>query len=526
MLDTAGIRLMIKQHIWGPIGSVLVHVVIVTMLLMFAVAPPPLAPPEVEVGIMETKADVLEEVLKTEIEKVETPPVREEITVERPDVTVATVSTMDVPSDAPGTGGLGNSDGAGIGSGDPSMAAGFEIAMAKSPLVMRGLYSNRTAGGRKGALSAFGGSQRGEEAVMRALRWLKKYQEADGSWLPTAGGPIPDPGGEKYKGNPEAFTGLALLAFLAHGDTPASREFGETVEKAMRWLVAHQKSDGSWNNKSGDLGYSHAIATYAICEAFGMTKIMALKDSAEKGIVYLLKQQAPNGGWNYLGLNPVARQDVSMIAWCVQALKAAKIAGVGNLTEIDGALKKAVGCLSTVLYTGTGVFNYDVNEKGEAKVVFPHVSCAAVLALQIAGAGKGAVCQGGLKWLRANASCNWKEPWGTNPFYYWYYTTQVMFQAGDQAWKEWNPRFATEAIRNQVVEKNAIQGPDGTLVDIGYWKPLHEKEYCQAFIYNTTMCVLQLEVYYRYLPTYKQVEAGHDPATPAKSADDVVVDVL
>jgi hypothetical protein len=38
--------------------------------------------------------------------------------------------------------------------------------------------------------------------------------------------------------------------------------------------------------------------------------------------------------------------------------------------------------------------------------------------------------------------------------------------------------------------------------------------------------VLQLEVYYRYLPTYKQVEAGHDPATPAKSADDVVVDVL
>ena len=515
----------VKAHAAGPAGSVVFHVLVILVLVKFAVSEGTKSGPEVEVQMLDTRADKLdlEKEVPKPVEKIETPVEPVVNNEERPDVT--TVSTIDIPSDQNEGTGVGNQDGSGIGSGDAALGQGFEVAMTKSPLVMKGLYANRTAGGRGGALKAYGGSAAGEEAVLRALRWLKKYQEADGSWLPTAGGPIPDPGGEKYKGNPEAFTGLALLAFLAHGDTPASREFGTTVEKAIRWLVDHQKPDGSWNNASGDLGYSHAIATYAICEAYGMTKIMAVKDSADRGLAFLLKKQAANGGWDYLLRNPGARQDVSVTAWCVQALKAAKISGVGSAGEVETALDNAVKCLSTVMYTGTGVFNYDVNNVGEGKVVFPEVSCAAVLALQIAGAGKSKVCQGGLKWLRENASCYWAKPWGTNPFYYWYYTTQVMFQAGGPAWNEWNPRFATEAIKNQIVEKNAIQAPDGRMVAIGYWKPLHEKEYCQAFVYNTTLCTLQLEVYYRYLPTYKQVESAAEAKPDATKPDDIVVDV-
>lgn len=39
-------------------------------------------------------------------------------------------------------------------------------------------------------------------------------------------------------------------------------------------------------------------------------------------------------------------------------------------------------------------------------------------------------------------------------------------------------------------------------------------EYCQAFVYNTTLCTLQLEVYYRYLPTYKTPEQIGPDETP------------
>jgi hypothetical protein len=35
-----------------------------------------------------------------------------------------------------------------------------------------------------------------------------------------------------------------LLAFLAHNETPASPEFGTTVEKAMKYLVGAQGKDG------------------------------------------------------------------------------------------------------------------------------------------------------------------------------------------------------------------------------------------------------------------------------------------
>ena len=46
--------------------------------------------------------------------------------------------------------------------------------------------------------------------------------------------------------DPAAMAGLALLCYLAHGETPASPEFGKTVEKAMKYLVGVQNGSGSF----------------------------------------------------------------------------------------------------------------------------------------------------------------------------------------------------------------------------------------------------------------------------------------
>ena len=64
--------------------------------------------------------------------------------------------------------------------------------------------------------------------MLLALRWLKKNQEADGSWHINSGGGSNASGPAK-----PAMTGLALLTYLAHGETPASEEFGQTVERAI-----------------------------------------------------------------------------------------------------------------------------------------------------------------------------------------------------------------------------------------------------------------------------------------------------
>ncbi len=497
-IDYEKLMFTLKRHAWGPVGSVFFHVLGLVLLIQFSVGVSTEKAPEIEVTMMDTKAEVLEkveEVVKQELEK----PPEQEVVSDRP--TDATVSTMEVPSDAPGSG-LGNSEGAGIGSGDPSLAAGFEIAMAKSPLVMRGLYSQRTAGGRKGALSAFGGSGRGEDAVMRALRWLKENQGPDGSWAvcePTA---------------PPAMAGLALLCFLAHGETPASPEFGATVEKAMKYIVSQQKSNGGFgDNVFSQPGvYQHGICTYAIAESFGLTKIMALKDAMEKGIQVIIDGQQAGGGYDYAYAKG-GRWDLSVTGWQYQALKAAKMAGSTN-PGLEGAIEKGINFLRTTAHQPTKGFGYS------SPASTPSMTGAGTLCLQLMGKPDCPEVRSGLKWMNESKEAVFDVDWNVgnakagkpstarNPVYAWYYITQAKFQKGESDWKEWNAKFTTALIRNQIVEGK-----------LGHW------EGGDSFgkVYTTTLCTLMLEVYYRYLPTFKHVEVTA-PAAAVKS-DDVVVDV-
>jgi len=102
--------------------------------------------------------------------------------------------------------------------------------------------------------------------------------------------------------------------------------------------------------------------------------------------------------------------------------------------------------------------------------------------------------------------------------YYWYYGTLCVFQQGGDVWKQWNSQFSVQITLNQKVMKGA--GIDGK--DIGYWEGLDK--HCKAYTYNTTLCTLMLEVYYRYLPTYKPTDTDVADKT-AESGDDIKVEV-
>ena len=501
--DSADFRFAVfyLMRLLAPAGSILLHVVAVIFLVRFAVGGGTEAGPPVEAVIMETRAEELdqpaeeiEREIKQEIEQLPEPVDVPEHEVKNNYKYSATEEISYI--DNPGQGrGLGTGTGTGVGDGD---AAGFQISGAKSPLMMKGLYGNRGSGGRGKALSKYGGGGATEGAVLRALRWLKKYQKSDGSWSGDCAGAVPAVAGEHYgmTGADHALTGLALLCYLAHGETPASEEFGPTVEKAIKWIVASQGANGKFPAGAGDIGYGEIIATYALCEAYGMTKVPALLDPASKAVDFIIKGQHTTGGWDY-HCNPASkRDDTSVTAWCAQALKAAKMAGVTH-PELETAIRNAVKGQTQNFVAGTGSFGYDNNSKGS----IPALTCAAVLSMQLLGAAKEPECRQGLLYMD-KWTCDWDNPLPRNPFYYWYYATQAKFHAGGEAWNSWNKQLSVQIPKNQKIVKGG--GEDGK--DIGFWDSACPEEYCQSLVYNTTFCCLMLEVYYRYLPTYKQAE--------------------
>jgi hypothetical protein len=373
--------------------------------------------------------------------------------------------------------------------GPPAEAASVQpaefdsVAMVKSPVVMRGMLGSRTPGAQGAALGRFGGGHT-TESVLRSLRWLAKNQAKDGSWGSTK----------------PAMTSLAILAYLAHGDTPASEEFGSTMEAALRYLLGAQEANGRFRGRDGN-DYTQPIAAYALAEAAGMTRVPKIREAAIKAVYAVVEGQNPSGGFNY-GLVPSARDDTSYMAWCVQALKAAKIAGLADsVPGLDEAMKKAVLGFRKNYGAGEayGGFGYTGPSNSSG------LSGAGALCMQFLGEAKSKEVRTTLAGLH-----RWPFDWEKAHIYYWYYITQAYFQEGGKMWDDWNNQFSHALIKVQeVIGKDASGYVDHKQKpqEIGSWEAKGGGGHTggNGRVMDTILCTLMLEVYYRYLPTFQQV---------------------
>ena len=407
------------------------------------------------------------------------------------------------------------------------------VALIKSPVTMKSMTGSRTPGSI-GAMTRGGnmyGDAMTEDAVLKALRWLKKTQNSNGSWSPS----------------PVSNTGLAILAYLAHGETPASVEFGQTVQRAMQFLIDSigKKKDKSGNEvvtfKGADGNeYATLIATYALCEAYGMTRNPNTKIVAEQTLQRIVDNQGPTGGWDY-GMNKTStRDDMSYAGWALQALKAGKMAGM-HPKGIDECIKKAIKCLKTRNFRNGG-FNYTA---GGSPTGLTATGC---LAMQLLGYMNEKEVKESLETMRL-----WKPSFtgakgkltevlpNHNPQYYCYYAAQCKYQAGMcqgatpanlKTWQEWNVAMKALYPRTIITLPETIDGPDGKPRKIGYWRMVAE-ETCKSGgdTMATCLCALQLMVYYRYLPTMQTkaakaiTEPDADGAGGKKKSDEVDVEV-
>jgi hypothetical protein len=365
-------------------------------------------------------------------------------------------------------GAVGNSDAIGT----PGGMGGLRGA------ALAGSFFGRSGSTRKQLLEEGGGTTESEAAVVRGLLWLKKNQAADGHWA--LDGAFKDRG----QNNDIAGTAFGLLPFLGAGYTHKAAKNAKTnpyekpIEKALLYLI--RKQDKRTGFFGGGPHYAHALASIAICEAYGLSQDPALKVPAQRAINYLVTSQHSAGGWRY---HPGEAGDLSVTGWVVMALKSAQMAG---LEVPENTMRKAIYFLDSVNELADEGYGYTA--KGSTyRLTSIGLLCREYL--QFWGKNNQHMQKGVANHLKTRP-----PQAGMKDIYYYYYATQVMHHLGEPGWKAWN-----EPMRDLLV-KSQDRGP-GALE--GSWSPVGDPfANTGGRLMITSLSILTLEVYYRHLPLY------------------------
>ena len=382
--------------------------------------------------------------------------------------------------------------------------------LAEAPAEAPSVYAQRSGAARARALLEAGGSEETEAAVLAGLRYLKSRQQRDGS----IGRAARD---SKYGDVEIGKTALALLAFLGAGATQRDAgEFQSTVQASLNYLSALQDRD------SGHFGYcssyGHAIATYAFAEAYAMTSDPALKPPLIRGVRRILAAQVNrpgqvvDGGFGYYYSEEERQYDgwprMSITVWQIMALESARLSGISVPDEVLLRARSFVESSHDPRRKAIR-YNHDPAWLRSSYAILPGSVSGALFAMQLLGIDEQSPgFREALSFVEARPPRGpWRKPssdafvhQGVGNEYYMYYATLALRLLGGEAWKQWNEQLKPLLLTSQ--DRN------------GSWRPIsHYAEYAKDTdrdrVYTTAMCVLMLEVYYRYdTPLLKQLAQG------------------
>ncbi|AMV34529.1 Prenyltransferase and squalene oxidase repeat protein [Pirellula sp. SH-Sr6A] len=336
-----------------------------------------------------------------------------------------------------------------------------------------------------------------ELAIERGLEFLAEHQRTDGSWhLEDFDQPV-------RMRSTTAATALSLLAFQGAGYTHRQFKYERVCKGAIDSLLAGQQPNGDLYRREDEVSdanawlYSHAMASLALCEAYGMTQDESIRSGAQAAIDFLVESQDPDGGgWRY---TPKIGSDTSVTGWVMMAFQSAELAGLSVPKEayqgIERWLENSQMREAPYLYR----YNWQANTPStqHGRIPTPAMTSVGLLMRLYTGWKRDHPnMRRGTDWLLRFLPAEGTPSNPSRDTYYWYYATQVMFHAGGEKWKAWYRDLYPMLIRTQM--------QDGEWS--GSWEPLGPipdawGEY-GGRLYVTTLNLLSLEVYYRHLPLY------------------------
>ena len=294
-----------------------------------------------------------------------------------------------------------------------------------------------------------------ENIYTRGLRYLSKTQKEDGSWADGVGS---EPG----------VVGLAVMAFLAHGEDPNHGEYAENIKRGIAFILSAQDTG---NGYIGSSMYTHGFATLALAECYGMYRNEKIATGLKKAVELILSAQKrnPRGGWRY---SPDATTSDSSIAGCqIVALYAARNAGI---PVPDTALEKGMKFMRKCRGSDGG-YGYQ-NAMGDR----PTLTAIGVLCESLAKQHKTKLYEASAKYLAKKL--NHRE--SHYAYYFEYYMAQALFHSNEENWQQWNAKNTRYL--------GALQGHDGSFPG------------SRGKSFNTSGALLSLALNYRFLPIYEK----------------------
>jgi len=342
-------------------------------------------------------------------------------------------------------------------------------------------------------LAGQGGTDASEAAVERGLRWLVAHQGPDGGWnfdhtKSLCRGLCRNPGDEK---STTAATALALAPFLGAGYTHTRGEHREVVRRGLYYLESRAfVHDGRVDLREGTM-YAQGLATIVLCEAYSMTGDQSLAGIAQGALRFIeYAQDQHGGGWRYYPGDP---GDTTVTGWQLMALKSGQMAGFQVKSPV---LSAADRFLDSVQSEEGAKYGYMDRNPG------PTTTAIGLLCRMYSGWPRSRpALAAGVDYLA------YRGP-SQNDMYYNYYATQVMRHWGGSPWQRWNA-----PMRDYLVATQATKGHEA-----GSWYFDHKYARKGGRLYTTAMAVMILEIYYRYMPLYrdawKPAAEGAAVATP------------
>ena len=355
----------------------------------------------------------------------------------------------------------------------------------------------------------------------------ENLQPVINSNLPTGGG---------LKGRES--TSRAQLA-SKRGGTRASEM---AVELGLKWIVAHQRKDGSWrffhddgncDGSCGNQGTQEAttaatgLALMSLLGAGYTHRTGPYQDEVKKGLEFLVKKirVSPRGGSLVSGSK-------GMYAHAIATIALSEALTMTNDTSLVGPVQQARKYIETAQHKAGG-WRYDPGEVGDMTVTgwqlmalkscemsgFPTGKITYQLAEDFVDSmGSTSGCYGYQKpsenptttavgilskmYLGADLNHGGLEK-GTrfladqgpskHDVYFNYYATQVLHHRHDPDWPKWNQKMRDYLVNTQ---------DHSSTHRAGSWYFVDPHGQVGGRLYTTAMSVMILEVYYRYMPLY------------------------